>query len=311
MFNRDGSVSMSIQTKKLAVLFADICGSTALYDNLGDDRARQLIAQCVGDLVAEVSKHHGKLIKTIGDEILCTFPDSEYAFYAACAMQRSVEQGKYQGDQKMSVRVGFHFGDVICEADDVFGDTVNVASRVMSITRAAQIMTTQAAVDNLKPALRGRLRQVMRAEFRGKQGKYDIFLVTWGLDDMLNTRVGSAAFRKPSPSNNQLVLKYRGRTVVSNNDRRSLLLGREKTCDIYIEGDFVSREHARIELHSDKFIIIDQSTNSTYIRTKDGDFFHINREEMTLQSSGTISLGSPYEDKPTELIEYSVIAGDA
>ena len=231
----------------------------------------------------EAENHQGKVIKTIGDEILCTFPDAEYAFYASCAMQRAVEQGEYEGDQKLNVRIGFHYGDVLCESNDVYGDVVNVASRVMSITRANQIMTTLAVSNALKPAQRDRLRQILRAEFKGKQERYDIFLVTWALDDNMTTRVGIPSFRKTSSMKCKLHLIYNGQKVVVDNERRIAVLGREKVCDVVMLGDYVSREHARIELRYDKFILIDQSTNSTFIRSKDGRIvFHINHEEMIL-----------------------------
>lgn len=302
---------MSQHLAKLAVLFADMCDSTALYDQLGDDCARRVVAQFIMDMSGEVSRHQGLVIKTVGDKIVCTFTNAEDALKAACAMQRAVAHGIYEGDQKVNARIGFHYGDVICEDGDIFGDTVNVASRVLEITRAHQIMTTLAAVNNLDPDLRGQLKQVMRAEFKGKQGEYEIFVVTWDAEDMLTTRVGTPAFRKPSPSNNQLILKYHGHTVVVNNDRRSVTLGREKSCDIVVAGEYVSREHARIELHSDKFTLIDQSTNATYIRNKDGDVFHVGREEMTLQGSGTISLGESFASAPVNLIGYTITAGAA
>lgn len=301
---------MSQSQVTLAVLFADMCGSTALYEKLGEERARRIIAQFVLDLGAEVTKYKGLVIKSVGDEVLCTFPNAEVAMNAACSMQRAVARGIYDDDQKVKVRIGFHYGEVTCEDGEISGDTVNAAARVMSITRADQIMATLPAVNNLPPGLRSQLNQVMRAEFSQKEGFFEIFVVMWEPEDMLITRVGSPAFRKPSPSNNALVLRYQGKTVVVNNDRRSALLGREKYCDIYMVGEYVSREHARIELQSDRFTLIDQSTNSTFVRTKDGEIHSLNKDEMTLLGSGTISLGEPYSHDPVNLIEYTITSGD-
>ena len=96
----------------------------------------------------------------------------------------------------MHVCIGFNYGDVICESGYVFGDTVNVAARVAAITRASQIMTIQAAVSTLPPDLREKTRQIMRAEFKGKQEQLDISIVIWEMDDMLSTRIGTPVFRK-------------------------------------------------------------------------------------------------------------------
>ncbi len=98
---------MSQQTEKLAVMFADICGSTALYDRVGDAKARRLISWCIATMLAEVAPFQGALIKTIGDEIMCTFPSAEAAFNAACAMQNAVRNKRSEDGVAMHIRVGF------------------------------------------------------------------------------------------------------------------------------------------------------------------------------------------------------------
>jgi class 3 adenylate cyclase len=302
---------MSQHTEKLAVLFADICGSTALYDNLGDNMARRLIARCIATMSGEISVYQGALIKTIGDEIMCTFPSAESAFNAACAMQYAVEHGKSEGGQQLHIRVGFHYGDVISESGDVFGDTVNVAARVAATARASQIMTSKAVVDALPPTLHERTRQVMRAEFKGKQEQFDIFIVIWELDDMLSTRIGTPAFRKSPENIDELTLSYRDRAIKINKERRSVVLGRGDTCDFIVQSNFASRQHARIELRFGKFFIVDQSTNGTYIRFSDGNVVRIARDEMILQGSGSISMGQSYAENPAELVEFSIVSNHA
>jgi len=297
--------------EKLAVLFADICGSTALYDNLGDQLARRLIAQCVATMNGEISTYRGTLIKTIGDEIMCTFPSAEAAMHAASAMQRAVENTKYEGGHPMHIRIGFNYGEVICEAGDVFGDTVNVAARVAAITRASQIMTTQAVVDALPPDLREKTRQIMRAEFKGKQERLDIFIVIWEMDDMLSTRIGMPAFRKSPDNVDEMSLHYRDHSIKVSKERRSVVLGRSEACDLVVQSTFASRQHIRIELRFGKFVVADQSTNGTYIRFSDGNVVRLAREEMILQGSGSISLGQAYSENPAELVEFSVTSSHA
>ena len=292
--------------EKLAVLFADICGSTALYDHLGDSLARRLIAQCIATMAAEISVYHGTLIKTIGDEIMCTFPSAEAALDAACAMQRAVESGSYEGNHPMHIRIGFNYGEVICESGDVFGDTVNIAARVAAITRASQIMTTQAAVNALPPDMREKTRQIMRAEFKGKQEQFDISIVIWEMDDMLSTRIGTPAFRKSPDNIDEMSLHYREQVIKINKERRSAVLGRGDACDLIVQNGFASRQHIRIELRFGKFVIVDHSTNGTYIRFSDGNVVRLAREEMILRGSGSISLGQAYSENPGELVEFSV-----
>lgn len=291
---------------KLAVLFADISGSTALYESRGDEVARRLIAQCIAVMLREVQIHRGTLIKTIGDEIMCTFASAEDALLAACAMQNAVEKGRFEGGCPMHIRVGFHYGDVIREEGDVFGDTVNVAARVAAITRASQIMTTQAVVDALTPESREKTRQIMRTEFKGKQEQFDISLVVWEMDDMMSTRIGTPAFRKTPDNFDELLLRYRDQILKVNKERRSVVLGRGDACDIVAMNNFASRQHMRIELRFGKFVAIDQSTNGTYLRFDDGQVARIAREEIILHGAGSISMGQSYTDNPADLVEFSV-----
>jgi len=299
--------TMQQQVERLAVLFADICGSTALYDNFGDSLARRLIAQCIGTMAGEISAAGGTLVKTIGDEVMCIFPSAEAALHAASAMQHAVRNGKHEDGHSMHIRVGFNYGEVIREAGDVFGDTVNVAARVAAITRADQIMTTQAAVDALSPALREKTRRIMRAELKGKQEGLDIYLVIWEMDDMMSTRIGTPAFRKSPDSTDEMLLCYRGQSLRVNKERRSVVLGRGETCDLVVQNGLASRQHLRIELHFGKFVLADQSTNGTQIRFDDGNTVRLGRgEEMILRGTGSISLGQTHAENPGESVEFSV-----
>lgn len=299
---------MPQQTEKLALLFADICGSTSLYERYGDEQARRLIASCITMMVREAVERKGTLIKTIGDEIMCTFPDAEAAVRAACAMQNAVKNAYAENGRRMHIRVGLHYGNVICEAGDVYGDTVNIAARVSSITRADQIMTTLATVHALPSDLEEKTRQVLRAELKGKTGHLDIFRVIWEEDDLESTRIGIPAFRKPQECAYELALRYRDHTLKINEQRKSAILGRDDTCNIATRTKFASRQHARIDFRFGKLVISDQSTNGTYIRFSDGHIVHLTREDMVLRGSGTISLGQSYSENPTELIEFTVDA---
>jgi class 3 adenylate cyclase len=166
-------------TKKLAVLFADICGSTSLYDDIGDDLARHFTANCIKIMVSQISPHKGTLIKTIGDEIMCTFPNATSALNAACAMQHAVKNNAADSKQPLSIRIGFHYGLVICEANDVFGDTVNVAARVAGLAKADQIMTTVAVYVALPAELQKNIKSYKSISLKGKQAQSEIYWVLW------------------------------------------------------------------------------------------------------------------------------------
>lgn len=200
---------------KMVILFADICGSTALYDKLGNDSALHIIAHTLNILAKEVTTHKGTLIKTIGDEIMCSFPSIAQATLAANSMHRAIDAQQPGGKNPVFVRIGFHYGDVIHKGNDVFGDAVNVASRVTAVTRARQILTTQAVIKALPGGFADRVRPVMRAAFRGKQDSLALYQILWEENDTIFNRIGEPSFRKRvennsdlPPSGNQVVQHY-------------------------------------------------------------------------------------------------------
>jgi class 3 adenylate cyclase len=296
----------SPQQTKLAILFADISGSTALYDKLGDAQALKLVAKCLDILIAELLSREGVLIKTIGDEIMCSFPTAALAFDAACAMQRSIETQRPGGEQPIYIRIGFHFGEVIKVGEDLFGDAVNVAARVTSITRARQILATQAVFDSLPAKSRNRVRHVSRAEFRGKEETMDVFQVNWELDSTLTTRIGLPKFRKPTEARYELLLRYRQQIVSVNEQNKSIVLGRGENCNLIIQSNFASRQHASLDFNFGKFVITDHSANGTYLRFSDNQVILISQQEVVLHGTGTISLGQPFSESPVDVIEYLV-----
>jgi len=182
--------------EKLAVLFADISGSSDIYDALGEEQAFQSIEVCIALMNRKLISYQGTLVKTIGDEIMCTFPDVEQAFHASCAMQSAVEGYTVLDGIPVHIRIGFHFGEVSRESDDVFGDTVTIAAQVAAITRAKQILVTQAVIESLPPALQANTQKLERTGPLTDEGTLPIYLVNWCSDEKLNVRGGTAAQRK-------------------------------------------------------------------------------------------------------------------
>lgn len=294
-------------TETLAVLFADISGSTSLYETLGDAKARELVSACIAVLTKAMAKHKGRLIKTIGDEIMCVFPSAEAAALAACDMQSSVETEKPGGSTPMFVRIGFHYGEVISENGDVFGDTVNTAARIAGVARARQILATQGSVDALPGYLIGTTRQIRRSAVKGKQEAVEICEVQWQADDTEVTRISMPVRSKHGSKRTEvLVLRHDGKAFTVDANHRSAVIGRNPACQIVVADDFASRQHAKIELIEDKFILADQSINGTYVRFADGHVHHAVQEQVQLRGSGSISLGRAFFETAVKEIEFSI-----
>ncbi len=296
---------MAPKTTNLAILFADISGSTRLYEILGDVAARTKVADCLEMLTVVITCHLGTVIKTIGDEIMCTFPTAEEAASAACEMHEMLEdeitEQTSTGPISLTIRVGMHFGPTILEAGDVFGDAVNVAARMAAMAKGGQIITTQGAVDEMSPIMRASTRFIDRAPVKGKKQTMDIYEVLWQQEDV--TRMSTGVIAQPNTVPARMRLTYGGDTVLMDGDITTVVMGRSKTADLTINETLASRQHVRIEHRRGKFFIIDQSTNGTYVHHESDESF-LRREEMPLSGDGMISLGRSFSENPEEVVHF-------
>src|SRR5580693_5761202 len=171
---------------ELAIVFADVVGSTRLYESLGEVRARDMVSICIEVMRTATEQHQGTVIKTMGDEIMATFADADQALNAASQMQQQISrhsQLKVEG-QPVSLRIGCHFGPVVLENRDVFGATVHTANRMTSQAKAGQIITTAATVELLSPEWRAAVRQIDIATMRGASSEVTLYEVLWQTEDV-------------------------------------------------------------------------------------------------------------------------------
>ncbi|MGD9601109.1 MAG: adenylate/guanylate cyclase domain-containing protein [Gammaproteobacteria bacterium] len=300
---------MALDTRPLAIMFADISGSTRLYEVLGDAQARAKVATCLALLTTVTERRGGTVVKTIGDEVMCTFGDVEQAAIAACEMQEAIaEQVTEQSDSgplSMSIRIGLHFGPAIVEATDVFGDAVNVAARMESMAKPGQIITTASTVEALPPVLKANTRCIDHAPVKGKKQTMDIHEILWQHEDI--TRMSSPVTPVSRESVARLRFTYHDHVLVMDQERTLVVLGRSKTADLSVDEALASRLHVKVEQRRGKYFLIDQSTNGTYVMHGGHEAF-LRREEMPLTGRGTLSLGRPFKENPSEVVHFSIDA---
>ena len=274
----------------MAVLFADICGSTRLYHKLGDAAARTVVAECVALMLDEVNRYEGRLIKTIGDEIMCVFPDTDRGVRAASAMQHRVSQAR-PGGYPISIHVGLHYGPVVLDAGDVYGNTVNAAAYLTAVSAAEQILLTEAAAAALSPELRVCTRPIFAAPLKGTDRESTVYQVLWKTDNSQMTDVSFGTHKVIPGDQGALNLDYHDGELRMDQHCQSITMGREESCDIVVADRLTSRIHATIELQRTHFYLVDQSTNGTYVKFEDGEEVVVLRRQLLLDRTGRISLG--------------------
>jgi class 3 adenylate cyclase len=298
------------KTRNKSILFADISGSTKMYDTLGDEQARNIVSQTLDRLDGVVNRFQGQLIKTIGDEIMCTFDSAEQSTNAAVEMQEVTEEANEAGELPMSVyiKVGYHHGPVIEKLGDVHGDAVNVAARMVQQAKPQEIITTWETIKELPDSLQADTRFLDYAPIKGK-GNVEIMEVIWQEENVTQMAADPQAMAPPQEEDVALRLSYQDKQLTVSPERDSVSLGRSPGCDLQVGESLASRQHVLIELRRDKFFLIDQSTNGTYMRPEGGSEAFVRREEVPLTGSGEISLGRSFEDDPQDLVHFAVEAG--
>ncbi|HEV3011444.1 MAG TPA: adenylate/guanylate cyclase domain-containing protein [Burkholderiales bacterium] len=293
---------------QLAVLFADVCDSTTIYEAIGDTRALSLITQLLARLDEKVKASAGTVIKTVGDGLVCQFKDADAAFHAACGMQEAAVALSQGAEPKLSIKVGFNWGPVVTEGGDVFGDTMNVCARLVSVAGPEQVLTTQEAVDALAEPLRRRCRQLYPMKVRGRIGDVNVCDVLWRSDD---PDVTEAMDRDElvGASTKDWVLKvsYAGDSVLVE-PGESISIGRDKGNDIIVNSTHASRVHARISGRGAHFVIADQSSNGTFLLI-DGNptELQLRREEGMLGERGYIGLGDSASGHGDHVVRYRLV----
>lgn len=282
---------MTAETKECTILFADVSGSVRLFEILGDTIARKQIATCLDKLTQITLAYGGELIKTIGDEVMCTFPDASSGVQAAKQMQESMA-ANISDSVPTLIRIGLHHGLVISENGDVFGDAVNIAARMADIAKANQIITTEETVLMLSPADRLNSRAFDRTPVKGKQGLVNISEIVWQAEDDM-TCVGFPSFDTMQSKTNalQMTLRWQNNSQLLKDNHTSLTLGRGKQADFIVAAPLASRVHCRIDEQRGKFILTDQSLNGTYVQLANGEEVFLRRESLPLSGEGQISLG--------------------
>jgi len=288
---------------EMTILFADISRSTSIYEAIGDIKARELIYACLEIMTDVTEKYNGVVIKTIGDEIMCTFPMANDAAAAAEAMHRALESTD-KITNPPNIRIGFHSGAVVKENNDVFGDAVNVASRMTEMAKPRQIITTIKTVSELAPYYQARTRCVDRTILKGKKGKIDIYELIWEQNDAtLIVRQSSST----QAITFRLKIRFRTQEIEINDQRNCVTMGRQSHNDLVIQDTRASRSHARIELRRGKFYLIDeQSSNGTYLLTEEKESLRVKHDEVVLTGKGVIGLGSDITPDSPDAIHFNI-----
>jgi len=287
------------------ILFADVAGSTRLYEQLGDDEAQRAIAVSLHSATEIVADFGGTVVKTIGDEIMARFSSAEDAVEAACRMQHENTGPDAPLLPENALRIGIHRGEVVMTRNDVFGDAVNVAARVTSIATAGKIIATRDVVVMLPPQMTPKARVYDRIVLRGKENEVTIYEILWR-DLRFFTRIsGVQDDALTTAQKKTLRLTTQTQKLYMKGGTEVILLGRNQQCDLIFDAPCVSRHHARIYYQHGKFVLRDHSTNGTFVQSPSSEPVYLKREECPLLGTGEILLGASRSPDGSFMVHFT------
>jgi len=292
---------------EVAIVFADVVGSTQLYDKFGDTKASETVALCLDVMKDATHQYNGTVIKTIGDEVMSTFPTVEDAMGASVMMQSRISaDNKKDGRIPVSIRIGCHYGPVVQEQNDIFGAAVHTANRMTSQAKARQIVISGGTVEKMSPELRRQTRQIDVATVRGKLDEVALYELLWNPEEA-TSMLPTIEWENQSRNASVLQLTFREQSIEVSDQRKNVIMGRADDNDLVIKGNLISRIHAKVEMRRGKFMLVDQSTNGSFVQNLQGEETFVRRDSAEIHGEGTIGLGRAESPGSSLAIHFKTI----
>jgi adenylate cyclase len=190
---------------------------------------------------------------------------------------------------------------VIQRDNDVFGDTVNVAARLVAQATNGQVLTSDDTISQLSPIIQRSTRPLYPIRVKGKAERLSLCELVWRQSPDVTDLATTMSSLKSGTA--RLRLCYEGKEIMRRRGKESILIGRGDGCELVISDQKASRQHCTIERHQDRFVLADHSTNGTYVTVDGEKEITVHREDFSLRQHGRITFGQSLTDT-TDILEY-------
>ena len=297
---------MQESTLNRSVLFADIAGSSRLYEVLGDDRARRLIMTLLSDVSDVARKHNGESLRTYGDEMMCAFVSADDAVVAAATMHQVMDarQPVRRGQiESIGLYIRIDTGTVIRVGNKIFGDAVNSAAKMKTLAKPGQTLISETTLIYLSEENKQLTRFIGKLPIKGKTGTFDIFEYIHEEEDATLVMEFPAQVKT---SHEVLDLAYGDSQLTVSEKVPTVSIGRLPANDLVLKYAGVSRMHAKIEYRRGKFVLVDASSNGTYIHMENRDTVYLKHDELQLYGNGIICPGRTATPNSPGAIHFAI-----
>jgi hypothetical protein len=284
------------------VLLADLRrDASRLYQTAGPTKALHAIRECLAVLERTAWEGGATFVRTTGDEVMALFPAPAAAADAATAMQMAAEALAPVAATKLGVRIAFQTGPVMVRNGDVLGDTVSMTARLIEEAQKEQIITSRDTAAALGHSYRNRMRTVRPSQALDPVSSLGLCEFVWRVNEN-TTRLGPVTPRPVRHST--LRLQYGITEVLAKGEHNPVSLGRDFQCGVIILDDLASRRHCTIEQRGGEFVLIDHSTNGTYVSEEGEAEVHVHQASHTLRRHGWLAFGQP-RARTDQVVEYT------
>lgn len=302
---------------EVTVVFADLTGSTGVFESLGNVKATTAITRLTQWIGKVCEANGGHVVKFLGDGVLIVFPHGADAIEAATELQRvhHTRISNWPEPLQMRLQVGMARGEIVEQDGDCYGDAVNVASRLSDLSGPEQILASESVMQDLPANSIVRSRGLGAMVIRGRTEPCVVHRIEWQ-SELLSEAFTMQASLAPSPLSCRtaqpdfIELSWLDVSAGFSFSELPLFLGRDPDAQFVIQDPRVSRKHARIEWRAGKFYLEDVSSFGTWVKFADNAaVVSLRRQECVLLMDGEIALGAPFEDFTVPTISYKFRTG--
>ena len=284
------------------VVFADLSGSTSLYESMGNERAAKTVMRLTQWIAEVMQAHQGRVVKMLGDGVLGIFASAHHAVAAAGELQRShqIHLQRWPEVVRLEMHAGVASGEVLEVDGDAYGDAVNVASRLCERAGPGEIWTNDVTAVDAGVVPHVRFRKLGVFEIRGKTEAQLIYQAEWREQDspeQLTMQAGLHSNVAPLDSlPGSIELAWKGETLLFSSEDMPLHIGRSSAAQVSIADPRVSRMHARIDWTNGAFALTDVSSFGTWVQFANSDTaVPLRRSACLLHGEGRLALGMPFD----------------
>ncbi|AKU14170.1 hypothetical protein AzCIB_4277 [Azoarcus sp. CIB] len=281
------------QPNNVCVLVAEIPGADRIADALDAAEARRALERCMHRIDLAIEANGGTAQRRGAARVCATFPRGDEAVLSACEMFDRVQSLPPLRGLRMTICVGLHCGAGADEAE--LG-----ATRLAETAKPGHALASEAVVMQLSPTGR---------QFVAASPSHNPALAGLGWTAFAVARQPATAASVPVDRRieQRVRIRHGQNTLFVDETRPVVLLGRELGNDVVIADPRASRQHARIERRREGFVLIDQSTNGTFLADDSGNESCIKGAELVLAGSGRIGCGFSANEVERELVFIDIV----